>query len=106
MPCCGQKRAAFRPRPEARAFSPPPPSPVEQALPAAPSPPPQAARRAERTVQYTERSGVRVRGTATGRWYEFSGSNPVQSVDARDAAALLATRFFRPAYGPQDYPLS
>jgi hypothetical protein len=49
---------------------------------------------------------VRVRGSATGRYYEFSGSNPVQSVDARDAPAMLATRFFRAAYGPQDYPLS
>ena len=105
MPCCGQKRAAFRSRPEARAFSPPPPpSAVEQA--AAPAPPAQTTRRADRTVQYTERSNVRVRGSATGRWYEFSGSDPVQPVDARDAPALLATRFFRAAYAPQDYPLS
>ena len=42
--------------------------------------------------------GRSVRGNATGRFYEFSGEHPVQSVDSRDAPALLATRFFRAAY--------
>jgi hypothetical protein len=106
MPCCGQKRAAFRSRPEPRASAPPSPSPVEQAPPPPPPPTAEIPRRAVRTVQYTERSSVRVRGSATGRHYEFSGSNPVQAVDARDAPAMLATRFFRAAYGPQDYPLT
>jgi hypothetical protein len=97
MPCCGQKRAAFRSRPEARVVSPTGPSPIEPARPRAPVPPAQTARRAERKIQYTERSSVRVRGNATGRYYEFSGADSVQSVDARDAPALLATRFFRGA---------
>jgi hypothetical protein len=31
----------------------------------------------------------------TGRSYEFSAAQPVQSVDASDAASLLNTRYFR-----------
>jgi hypothetical protein len=45
-------------------------------------------------IRFRERSHVLVKGPATGRMYEFSGSNPVQPVDAADARALLATRFF------------
>jgi hypothetical protein len=48
-------------------------------------------------VRYLENSPIRVRGLATGMSYEFSGSQPVQTVDARDAPALLNTRFFRGA---------
>jgi len=33
-------------------------------------------------------------GSATGRPYEFSAAQPFQSVDVRDAVALLRTRFF------------
>jgi hypothetical protein len=46
-------------------------------------------------VSYSESSAIRVRGTATGRVYEFSGAAPTQAVDQRDAAALLASGFFR-----------
>jgi hypothetical protein len=42
-----------------------------------------------------EASPLRVRGLVTGRSYEFTSSQPVQSVDARDAASLLNTRYFR-----------
>jgi hypothetical protein len=45
-------------------------------------------------LRYLERSPIRVRGPATGRQYEFSAANSVQSVDARDAESLLNTRFF------------
>jgi hypothetical protein len=38
-----------------------------------------------------------VRGLASGRSYEFTVAQAVQSVDARDAASLLSTRFFRRA---------
>jgi hypothetical protein len=38
---------------------------------------------------------IRVTGSATGRQYEFSGAAAVQSVDARDAEALLRTNLFR-----------
>ena len=48
-------------------------------------------------VRYLENSPIRVRGLASGMSYEFSGSRPVQAVDARDASSLLNTRFFRRA---------
>ena len=46
-------------------------------------------------LQYKEQSPIQVRGLATGHVYVFSGSQPVQVIDVRDAAALLQTRFFR-----------
>lgn len=49
------------------------------------------------SVRYLEKSPIRVRGVASGMSYEFSGSRPVQQVDARDASSLLNTRFFRRA---------
>ena len=45
-------------------------------------------------LRYLENSPILVRGLS-GRQYEFSSVNPCQSVDARDAKALLRTRFFR-----------
>jgi hypothetical protein len=47
------------------------------------------------SVRYLENSPIRVRGSVSGIYYEFSGSRPVQLVDARDASSLLNTRFFR-----------
>jgi hypothetical protein len=49
------------------------------------------------SVRYLENSPTRVRGLVSGMCYEFSGSRAVQQVDARDAASLLNTRFFRRA---------
>jgi hypothetical protein len=49
------------------------------------------------TLRYLATSPIAVQGPATGTQYEFSGARPVQHVDARDAAALLRTRFFRQA---------
>ena len=46
-------------------------------------------------LRYTEISPILVRGSVTGRHYRFSRSEPVQTVDTRDAAALLRTGFFR-----------
>lgn len=46
-------------------------------------------------VRYLANSPVRVCGAISGVSYEFSGSAPIQRVDARDASALLSTRFFR-----------
>jgi hypothetical protein len=105
--CCGQKRAslssgiaAFSPsqksvaaRPAAPASRPAPAGPPAP-VPARPTTVPSSG---SREIEYRERSRVRVRGPATGRTYEFSGADPVQSVDRRDAPALLATRFFKPA---------
>ncbi|MBV9743892.1 MAG: hypothetical protein JO099_09015 [Acidobacteriia bacterium] len=48
-------------------------------------------------IQYLEVSPVRVMGPFTGRSYEFSGSQRIQTVDTRDAQSLLRTRFFRRA---------
>ena len=49
------------------------------------------------SVRYLETSPIQVRGLVSGMSYAFSGSQPVQQVDARDASSLLNTRFFRPA---------
>lgn len=46
-------------------------------------------------LRYTETSPILVRGPVSGRQYQFSGLKPLQPVDARDAAALLRTGFFR-----------
>jgi hypothetical protein len=46
-------------------------------------------------IRYVDHPAIRVQGLQTGRSYEFSGSHSVLAVDARDAATLLATRFFR-----------
>ncbi len=50
------------------------------------------------TLHYLENSPILVSGTVTGRQYAFSGAQPDQSVDARDAKALLRTPFFRRSY--------
>jgi hypothetical protein len=47
-------------------------------------------------VAYGRRSFVRVRGAATGRVYEFSGTRAVQTVAAADVAGLVRTGLFRP----------
>jgi hypothetical protein len=45
-------------------------------------------------LQYKEQSPIQVRGLATGRVYQFSGKQPVQAVDERDAPPLVQTRLF------------
>lgn len=97
MGCCGQKRAALRSAP----------TPVTTPAGTQPSPSRPLANVGQRTsastesisssvtLRYLESSPILVRGPATGRQYQFSGTRPVQPVDARDAEALLRTRFFR-----------
>ena len=46
-------------------------------------------------LEYLERSRIRVRGPVTGALYVFSGVEPVQRVDRRDAPALLGTPYFK-----------
>jgi len=46
-------------------------------------------------LRYLKNSAVSVRGSATGKSYEFSPSRPAQGVDRRDAEALLRTGLFR-----------
>jgi len=48
-------------------------------------------------LRYMESAAIQVRGSITGRLYRFSAAQPLQAVDARDAAALLGTRLFRRA---------
>jgi hypothetical protein len=47
------------------------------------------------TLKYIEYSPILVRGSSTGRHYQFSGAIPVQEVDGRDALAMLRTGYFR-----------
>jgi hypothetical protein len=46
-------------------------------------------------IHYLKNSPIVVRGPVSGRQYQFSSAHPDQPVDARDANALLRTRFFR-----------
>jgi hypothetical protein len=97
--CCGQKRSALRSNPIQRTAPPVPqtvsshsmdPSRARVILP-------QSGMQSSSGIRYLGSSPLRVRGPVTGRQYEFSGSHPVHSIDPRDAALLLRTRFFGPA---------
>jgi hypothetical protein len=98
--CCGKRREELSSYPVAKV----PPSSSRQSAAdvrshraqAAPAVQPQAPG-APVPVRYTETQSIVVRGPITGRRYAFSGANPVQSIDARDAAAILQARFFRRA---------
>jgi hypothetical protein len=46
-------------------------------------------------IRYLDASPIRVKGLITGQVYEFSDSQAIQSIDARDASSLLNTRFFK-----------
>ncbi len=94
MGCCGKSRSTFigqrpvaaRPAPSASLAASRPRAPV-----AAPAPGGLVALRS------VAAGGMVVRGPATGRQYSFSTAAPVQMVEARDAAALLRTSWFRQA---------
>lgn len=47
------------------------------------------------SVRYLENSPILVHGPVTGQHYKFSGSSAVQSIDARDASAILQSSLFR-----------
>jgi hypothetical protein len=49
------------------------------------------------TLHYTETAAIRVWGPVTGRQYDFSGAQPAQAVDPRDAHVLTRSGLFRPA---------
>ena len=128
--CCGQKRAALttHPSPTIRgipnlrrstsdeagfraAYAPAAPQhpaqgspPTAPAVPAMTLPDSPALNDPSVYLQYREQSPTRVRGLATGRIYQFSGKQPVQAVDERDAAALLQTRLFRRCASPKFHP--
>jgi hypothetical protein len=46
------------------------------------------------SIRYTQGTRILVAGAVTRRRYEFSAASALQQVDARDAPALLDTRFF------------
>jgi hypothetical protein len=99
--CCGNRRSAWRaasPSPKAATAS----TPARHDLPGRPaagagSPAPLSAQGAFPSVDlhYSETAEIRVRGPVTGRLYVFSGFQPVQAVDTRDAAILTRNRSFR-----------
>lgn len=104
--CCGQKRSQIQnhlpQRKYALATNRQPASPIKGAASPQPraQPPtqvvqPVSAPENSILLSYLETAPVRVRGLATGRTYEFSGSQPVRNVDVRDASSLLNTRFFK-----------
>jgi len=91
MSCCGQKRSSFVSRPQVVRST-------ASATPAAPRPPSPAPQSAGMVaLRSASTGGMVVRGPATGRQYAFSAAAPVQMVEARDAAALLRTSWFRQA---------
>ncbi len=47
-------------------------------------------------VVYLGQNSIRVRGTFSGRIYQFSPGSRLAWVDAQDSRVLLRTRFFRP----------
>jgi len=49
---------------------------------------------AELSLHYFGYSPMNIRGPVTGQLYQFSKLQPVQAVDARDAASILRTRLF------------
>jgi len=57
--------------------------------------PPPLAPRPEVLVELVHRAPLRVRGPASGRIYAFTLAEPVQTVDATDAPALLRDGLFR-----------
>jgi hypothetical protein len=103
MGCCGQKRAALTSAPQAAVTRPSPNLPTAGSQPPIVGPQvtvhPQSAQPLRTyssvALRYTETSSILVLGPASGRRYQFSGSSPVQVIDARDVTALLRTGFFR-----------
>ena len=99
--CCGQKRATMAqenmrttPRSNFTATPVPAAAPPVTNLAQGASAAQQPTGWSSVGVRYLEKSPIRVRGSATGTQYEFSAVNSVRPVDARDAEALLRTRFF------------
>ena len=77
MACCGQRRAE-----------------IAYAVNATPGP------GAVATLESLQKNGFVVRGPATGRHYQFAEGSSTQSVDLRDAHALVRTGLFRLCTSP------
>ncbi len=102
MACCGQRRAGLgNPKASSANVSAGQPhllansrTVAAPALPITQLPPP-VPLRGVLELEYLETSRILVSGPATGRQYEFSQSQRLQNVDARDAVSLLRSGFFR-----------
>lgn len=81
MSCCGKKREQIA---HARSFA------------IQPRPAPQSMGPARTTVVFKGVDSYLVTGPVSGTVYRFSSRAPEQSIDARDAAALIRTRLFEP----------
>jgi hypothetical protein len=92
MSCCGQKRSTFLVRPQAPRAAAGGTVASRPTTPAAP-----AVSGGMVALRSVSAGGMVVKGPATGRQYAFSAAAPVQMVEARDAAALLRTSWFRQA---------
>lgn len=86
MSCCNRKREMLA---EASATM---PAPVD--IPA-PDVAPRARRADPVRLRYTMTLPITIRGSASGREYQFSSQRSIQMVDPRDAAELLQSRMFR-----------
>jgi hypothetical protein len=89
MSCCGEKRTRFR-------QSAGPPAAGERRSPIVAATPPAVPPAAGVRLRYRGGAAT-VRGPLTQRAYVFTPARPVQTVDPRDAPALLRTGLFRPA---------
>jgi hypothetical protein len=88
--CCGSKRSAWRSGSVAQR--------ARQTVASSPAPPrvtPSAVPSHEVMLHYTQAAPIRVWGPVTGRPYDFSAAQPVQAIEARDAAVFTRTSAFR-----------
>ena len=99
MACCGQKRDSLRAQPATQLYQTNHQAPQAPARVEAPYRPPGQSQSAWRLLRYLGRSFATVRGAVSGRIYPFGPSTPVQPVDERDVAGLLATGAFAAVAG-------
>ncbi len=85
MACCGQGRMALKASPAGGA---------PMAVAGVWQPVGGAMARAPARMRYMGAAAIVVRGAITGMAYSFSAAHPVQWVDARDVAGLLAKGIF------------
>ena len=97
MACCGQKRDSLRAQPATQLYQTDRPVPRAPARAEAPYRPAGQPQPGWKLLRYLGRSPATVRGAVSGRTYPFGPSAPVQAVDERDVAGLLATGAFAAA---------
>jgi hypothetical protein len=97
--CCGSRRSAWRAA-STSAFA---PRAAQTPSPAVPGPAPSAPANFGPSgpgvtlikLRYADSAPIRLRGPITGRAYDFSGAEPVQAVDVRDAAIFVRSARLR-----------